>query len=369
MIGPFVSVVMPSYNHEKFVAGAIESVLSQSFENFEFLISDDGSKDGTQAIISKFTDPRIKFLANPVNRGACVVHNELLDLAQGKYVALINSDDMWRPGKLASQVAYLEANPSVGGHFGRAGYIDKDGNSLSKGAVAFGRVFDQPNRTQAEWIRFFFDVGNCLCHPTSMIRRECYVELGGYNNRMRQLPDYDLWVRFLKKYSLHIADEPLIDFRVLPGENASAHTSENSIRTINEHYLIAAHFFDGMDADLFIEAFKDRVKSDRNASREQIVIEQTLQYFVHNQWLGGVYKAVGLQRLFNHLCDPAQREILLNVYGIDDREFQKMSAHFDAFRPNVPLSTVPDHQIKEEFLKRVKLRLGRRVRMGWKNRH
>lgn len=366
MTRPLVSVVMPSYNHEKFVAQAIESVLSQSFNDFEFLISDDGSKDGTQAVIGRFADPRIKFLANPVNRGACVVHNELLDLAQGKYIALINSDDMWRPGKLASQVAYLEANPNVSGHFGRAAYFDKDGKSLSKGAVAFGRVFDQPNRSQAEWIRFFFDVGNCLCHPTSMIRRECYLELGGYNNRMRQLPDYDFWIRFLKKYSLYIVDEALIDFRVLPGENASAPTSENSIRTINEHYLIAAHFFDGMDSDLFADAFKDRIKSDPNSSSDHILIEQTLQYFAHNQWLGGVYKAVGLQRLFNHLCDPVQRQILLEVYGIDDRKFHKMSANFDAFRPNIPLSTVSDFQIKEEFVRRVKSRIGRRVRAGWR---
>ncbi|AYZ67546.1 glycosyltransferase [Burkholderia multivorans] len=360
MTNPLVSVIMPSYNHGLFVADAIGSVLSQSFGDYEFLISDDGSKDDTVEVIERFDDPRIKLKANRINRGACVVHNELLDMARGKYVALINSDDMWKPGKLALQVNYMESHPEIGGHFGRASYIDKDGGALSKSDVAFGRVFDQSNRSQGDWLRFFFDIGNCLCHPTSLIRRECYVELGGYNNRMRQLPDYDMWVRFIKSYKIHIDDAPLIDFRVLPGENASAHTSENSIRTINEHYLIAAHFFDNVGSNLFVNAFRDRIKCSEGASREVMEIEKTLQYFVHNQWLGGVYKAVGLRRLFDHLCDERQREILERDYGIDDREFQKMSAGFDAFRPNIPLATVPDHLIKDEFVKRVKYRIVRR---------
>lgn len=358
---PLVSVIMPSYNHARFIGRAIESVLSQSFADFEFLISDDGSRDNTREVVRQYDDRRIRFFDNKENRGACVVHNELLKNSQGKYVALINSDDMWVAGKLERQVAFLERNPDIGAHFGRATYIDERDAELRKSAVPFGHVFDQGNRSQAEWFRFFFDVSNCLCHPTSMIRRDCYIELGGYNNRFRQLPDYDMWIRFVKRFQVQIDDEPLIRFRVLPGENASAATTQNGIRTINEHYLIAEHYFDGVSDDLFLRAFKDRLKPGVPDEKRDLEIEKTLQYFAHNQWLGGVYKAVGVRRLFDHLNDEAQSNTLREFYGIDDRVFQQMSVEFDAFRPRIALSTVPDREVVQEFWTRVKRRSLRKL--------
>lgn len=360
MSTPLVSVVMPSYNHARFIGRAIESVLSQSFSDFEFLIADDGSRDESANVIRSYKDKRIVFFENKENRGACVVHNDLLAAARGEYVALINSDDMWVEGKLEYQVNFMESNKGVGGHFGRASYIDENDNEIKKSSMPFGRVFDQDNRSQANWLRFFFDVSNCLCHPTSMIRRACYTEIGGYNNRFRQLPDYDMWIRFVKRYQLHIGEDPLIRFRVLPGENASAATEQNQIRVINEHYLIAAHFFDDLADDIFLQAFADRLAPDVADSLRCIRIEQTLQYFTPNQWLGGVYKAVGLRRLFDHLNHPEERMVLSDVYGIDDRVFQKMSVEFDAFRPRTIMSAIPDREIVQEFWYRVRRRLRQR---------
>lgn len=364
MSTPRVSVVMPSYNHARFIGRAIESVLSQSFGDFEFLIADDGSKDDTAEIVRSYNDKRISFVANKENRGACVVHNELLAAATGEYVALINSDDMWADGKLLRQVDFLDRNRDVGAHFGRAIYVDENGKHIDKSTMPFGGVFDQPNRTRGEWLRFFFDVSNCLCHPTSLIRRECYLVVGGYNNRFRQLPDYDMWIRFIKKYQLHIESDPFIRFRVLPGENASAATESNQIRVINEHYLIAAHFFDDVADDLFLHAFSDRLAPGVSHSRRNVAIEKTLQYFSPNQWLGGVYKSVGLRRLFDHLNNAEERGVLHDVYGIDDRAFQRMSAEFDAFRPRTVMSAVPDREVLREFLYRVKRRLRLNARGG-----
>ena len=95
-----VSVVMPSYSHEKYVGIAIKSVLNQSFRDYEFLISDDCSPDHTVDEIKKFQDDRIKLHVFSKNQGATVNHKYLIDRAQGKYVALINSDDVWLPGRL-----------------------------------------------------------------------------------------------------------------------------------------------------------------------------------------------------------------------------------------------------------------------------
>lgn len=353
---------MPSYNHARFIGQAIESVLGQSFFDYEFLISDDGSADNTREVVEKYNDPRIRFFYNIKNRGACTIHNELLQFSSGKYIALINSDDVWVEGKLERQVDFLETRPNISAYFGKASFIDEHGDSINKIQVPFGKIFDQKNRPRARWLRFFFDVGNCLCHPTSMIRRECYLKLGGYNNRMRQLPDYDMWIRLVKQYEIHIDDRSLIKFRVLPGENASAATSQNVVRTINEHYLIAAHFFDELDDDTFRQAFHDRFYPGVEESIRDLEIEKTLQYFCDNQWLGGVYKAIGLRRLFEHLNDEDQRKKLYDVYGIDDRNFQKISAEFDAFKPRSVLSSSSDWEIAYEFWNRVKIRARRTLR-------
>ena len=97
---PKVTVIIPSYNHAKFIGEAIQSVLDQTFQDFEILIRDDGSKDNSIEIIKQFTDSRIKFAANPHNMGACYTANTMIDEANGEYIALLNSDDVWMLDKL-----------------------------------------------------------------------------------------------------------------------------------------------------------------------------------------------------------------------------------------------------------------------------
>ncbi len=104
MSDPIISVVMGTFNHAPFVAQCIDSVLTQDFIDFEFLISDDGSADQTAEIVAAQTDTRIRFERNTRNRGAALILNELIERARGRYIAVINSDDAWLPGKLSEQV-------------------------------------------------------------------------------------------------------------------------------------------------------------------------------------------------------------------------------------------------------------------------
>ena len=333
---PTVSVIMATYNHADFVKQAIESVLAQQGVDFEFLIADDGSADRTREVVASIKDERIRFFPNEINRGACVVTNELVECASGEFIALINSDDYWTtPDKLADQVQILRERPSVGACFGRARFVDKDGQFIDKASLPFGTVFDQENRSQGQWLRYFFDHGNCICHPTMLIRTLCYEELGMYNNRLRQLPDFDMWIRLVKRYEIFISDRELINFRILPGENASSQTVENSIRSINEHYLIAESFFDGTERDQLIEGFADMLVAKDIPSKEHLDIEKARLFFIENQWLGNPYKIIGLLGMFKLLNSPRHFNLLSRTYGIDDRWFQKKMSEIDVLRPRV----------------------------------
>lgn len=360
--GPRISVIMPSYNHARFVRAAIDSVLAQTFSDFELLISDDGSSDDSVSIISACDDRRIRFFAHADNRGACIVTNELIENASGEFIALINSDDEWVPGKLQRQLDFMERNPNVGACFSKVGWIDREGHDLMNSAVSFGTVFDQPNRTRHEWLRHFFFKGNCLCHPSVLIRRTCYRELGLYDNRLRQLPDFEMWVRVVKRYDIHILDEALVRFRVLPGENVSSPTMANLQRSNNELFFIFRRFFDGVTASLLREGFGDLMQRREVDGEVEIAIEKAFLFFSPGLWNPGMYQLIGLDMLHGMLARDPHKAVLALDYGFDDRAFQARSAATATFQlpeqTGVDWSRVGARQMIWALLRRISEKLG-----------
>jgi hypothetical protein len=333
MTEPLVSVVMGTYNHAGFVAEAIASVLMQDFMDFEFLIADDGSTDRTAEIVAAETDPRVHFTPNVVNRGAALVLNELVARARGRYVAVINSDDAWLPGKLTEQVEILESNPDIGAVFGRVQFFDSDGDVIAKDALVFGHVFDKENRSRGEWLKYFFFHGNCLCHPTVLIRRVLYRTVGPYDNSLRQLPDLDMWVRLVKHTDIFVSSCTMINFRVLPGENTSSDTGLNRIRTLNEHFFIALDFFSGASAALLGDGFGDRLKYPDLPTDAHVVIEKAFLFLHPVLSLTQVYQIVALMKLRALLADSTCRAILKRDYDFDDKALQRLAAEADGLQP------------------------------------
>jgi len=361
MSTPDVSVIMPTYNHAPFVEEAMRSVLAQEGVSFEFLIADDGSKDGTADAVRRISDRRIQFTAHPINRGACVTTNELISKAQGKYVALINSDDRWvGTDKLLKQVRLLESHPNIGASFGRARYIDQAGKPLAKRDLQTGSVFDKDNRSRGAWLRHFFDHGNCLLHPSVLIRRSCYEELGAYDNRYRQLPDFDMWIRVIKRYDIHVAPEDYVEFRILPGENASSQTMANGIRTINEHYLIARQFFDGIRPEELQQGFADQCAGHFD-SADCVRIEGALLLMglkgSYSPDLDNPYKVAALEKFFDLLGNEHTRALLKERFDIDDLWFQKRMSEVAVLRfrvdPNLIAGTPPKPERKRRKVKRL----------------
>lgn len=346
---PTISVIMATYNHAKYVEQAINSVLAQQDVDFEFLIADDGSSDNTRDVVASIVDDRIRFFPNTINRGACVVTNELIQRATGNYIALINSDDYWSGDrKLSYQLSVLTENPLLGATFGRAQFVDSEGNNISRFTLPFGEVFEQDNRSQGKWIRRFFEHGNCICHPTVLIRRKIYDELGLYNNRLRQLPDFDMWIRLVKRYPIHVSEQSLINFRILPGENASSQTLPNSIRTINEHFLIAERFFDNISCVDLLDGFHDLLKRPDILSEVTLDIEKALLFLVNNQWLGRPYQLVALLKLKELLDSEIYSEILAREFDVDDRWFQAQLAAIDVLMAPPPEPTARIKRVYSE---------------------
>ena len=224
---PTVSVLVKSYQHAPYVRQTIESVLAQSFQDFEIVVTDDGSTDGTAEILRGFTDPRIRLECHLENRGISAAMNATVARARGRYLAILNSDDWALPGRLRRQVGFLDANPDVGLVFGMPRPVDEAGLP-TQAFNDFSLPLRFPDFSRRTWLRFFFFHHNTVCAPTAMIRREAYEAAGPYDLRLTNLQDYDMWIRMLMAgQNIHVLPDSLTAFRIREGlANASAPSPE-----------------------------------------------------------------------------------------------------------------------------------------------
>ena len=241
--GPLVSVVVASYNHAPFVADCLRSALSQGIDPLEIIVTDDGSTDSTAEQIAALANPRIHLHRFAQNRGACVALNDAIRRSRGRYIAVLNSDDLFLPGKLRRQLQHLQQNPRVGAVFGWPAFINEQGQPFDDPSHKDHAVFHQPNRSRHQWLRHFFDQGNALCHPTALIRREVYQTVGLYDPRLAQVPDLDQWIRVCMRYDIHVLPEPLTAFRIRSQQqNASAARPEVVRRDAWERACTLRHY-------------------------------------------------------------------------------------------------------------------------------
>jgi Glycosyl transferase family 2 len=259
---PWVSVVLPSYNHAPFVAAAVESVLNQTITDIELIVVDDGSTDGTPEIVANIQDPRLRLVRLGENR---LRHprNLALGLTQAPNIAFQNSDDLWLPEKLETQLALLEEREELVACFTDVEIIDNDGTALS-GSWANG-LFSTENRTNARWLRHFFDLGNCLCLTSALVRRSAMEMAGVFRGQYVQLSDLDLWTRLAALGQFHIVDERLTRFRVVTGnkglENLSGPKIASQNRSVIEHADLLHNFVTPPIFDMLPDIFPDVIGS------------------------------------------------------------------------------------------------------------
>jgi len=205
MSSPVISVVMPVYNSEPYLAEAIESILNQTFADFEFLIFDDGSTDRSPEIIREYArkDARIIPQFSPINRGYVVHLNEGIRRSRGRYIARMDSDDVALSTRLELQAKFLSKNPSAGVVGTSCIRIDEQGDEIGP-----GRRSATPS--YLFWQTFFV---NPLSHPTVLYRKEAIESVGGYDESRMPAEDYCLWTRMLGKWEMYNIEEPLLKYR------------------------------------------------------------------------------------------------------------------------------------------------------------
>jgi len=214
---------MPVYNGGKYLNAAIESILSQTEKDFEFIIINDGSKDNSAEIIKSYTDHRIVYVEQE-NHGLAATLNRGIDIAHGKYIARMDADDIALPARLEAQVAYLESHPRTA-VIGTWAEIFTDTES--------GQRFHF-HPTDNDEIKFFLMRNNPFVHSSVMFRRDACIEVGCYTtDPARQPPeDYELWSRMAKEYDMANIGQVLLRYREIPTSICRTVNFEDKVRMI-----------------------------------------------------------------------------------------------------------------------------------------
>jgi glycosyltransferase involved in cell wall biosynthesis len=218
---PALTVAMSVYNGAAFLPAAIESVLCQTFGDFEFLVLDDGSTDGSRTVAEDYAarDARIRVIARE-NRGLVASLNELFAAARAPLVARFDADDICMPDRFARQLAFLAGNPDHGLVGAATRYIDTSGKPAPNTPI------ERPT-THAEFLANLED-GPLLCHSAVMVRRNLVRDAGGYRRAFRHAEDYDLWLRLSRVTRIHNLPECLLAYRISPEQVSSRHMIEQA---------------------------------------------------------------------------------------------------------------------------------------------
>ncbi|MGB3188509.1 MAG: glycosyltransferase [Limnoraphis sp.] len=324
---PRVSVVIPAYNQAAYISQAVDSVLRQTYQDFEIIIVNDGSSDQTVEKILENNDPRIRLFSFEQNHGESIATNYGIQQAQGELIAILHSDDVFVPKKLEKQVLFLDQNPQYQAVLSYPQLIDSQGENLPPSNSFLDQVFLQQNRTRFQWLNTFFSKDNCLCQTSSLIRKNCYSQIGFYDSRFRQIPDFDFWVRFCLKYELYILPEPLVNYRVHQS-NISGIKPETIIRHNFELSQTLKRYFCQDVYENLLKIFPDCLEFGEQLN------PQLAAFLIARQALKverSPHRYLGLDTLFNLLGDPKKSSLIKQYYNFDYSNLSFLTGSYDIF--------------------------------------
>jgi glycosyltransferase involved in cell wall biosynthesis len=238
MILPKVSIIVPTYNRAHMVTETIDSILAQTFKDFELIVVDNESADNTEEVIKSYPDQRIRYFKHQNNGVVAVNRNYGIGKAQGQYIAFCDDDDLWLPEKLERQVELLDSNDELGLVYADSYVIDSNGD-LRENTYFYGR---KPVRGN-DFSELFQD--NSIPLLTAIVRREVLDKVGVFNPRYIVSQDYDLWLRIAKYHPVDFIEQPLAKYRV----HSEGFYQKNSVLAYRENLQIMDYWLN-RDPDL-----------------------------------------------------------------------------------------------------------------------
>ncbi len=236
---PAVTVLMTVYNGLPYLREAIESVLNQTFTDFEFLIIDDASTDESAACIRSYKDPRIRRVCNSKNAGQADALNQGLAIARGETIARLDQDDVCLPNRFQRQLDFLKARPDLAGAGTWLIYIGPDGRKIGFEPGAS----DLPAGNFGTFAGLLWTQATPVGHPTVMIRRRILQEMGGYEQAFAPAEDFALWTRLgLSRQHMGVVPEPLVKARIHPRQQSVEKKEVQRAKGMQAHQRFIAAF-------------------------------------------------------------------------------------------------------------------------------
>ena len=237
---PLVSIIIPSYNHMNYIEESIMSALNQTYDNIELIVIDDGSKDDSVAVIKKMADKHgFKFIHRE-NRGLSATLNEGINIAQGKYINTIASDDKLFNDKIEKQVRFMEDNPQFSMCYGKVIAIDNSGKEIKWSDRA----------AKQGWVYKDLLISNFIPAASAFIRKDVIEAVGGYDVNIC-IEDRDMWLRIAQKYQIGYLDEYLAYYR---------QHDTNMSKNVFEMYLAQKQIFEKHKTSEFYDEIMRRHK-------------------------------------------------------------------------------------------------------------
>ncbi len=325
---PLVSIRLITYNHEKYIKEAIYSVLSQTFQDYELIIVNDGSTDATDLIIKRILErennPKIRYIYQE-NQGVSSALNTAILNAKGKYIASMSGDDVCYPHRLERQMQFIrETGAKI--VFSWVDIIDDNSNIITEKHRS-NIIFNQPHRSRIELLKYFFFNCNYINAVTGLIERDLLIKAGLYCLTSIQLQDFDMWVKLAKKYDIYMLTEKLVKYRIQDNNNnLSASEPDKLNRSYFEYQQIYRTFFDDFSMDLFKQVFVNEIKLKNFSSNIHYELEKAFIYLLHK---APHIQIIGREKLYHLLQDEFILKIAQSEYNFGLPDLFELTKNFD----------------------------------------
>ena len=273
---PIVTVLMTVYNGKNYLNEAIESVLCQTLDNYEFLIVDDASTDNSIEIINSYKDSRIKLLKNRENIGQTASLNEGLAIAQGQYIARFDQDDVCLPKRLEDQVAFFKKNPSISIVCSREYSIDIEGNRIG--------VWKRDLNNYGDFLGYIILGLNPVWTPSVMFVKDVFLELGGFDVAYGPASDFEFWSRIaLKRLNAKVVPEFHQLRRIHDQSQSNFMADEQSQATKRALFNVITYFSEEEDnRDLLSALLLENLKISKFNKKDFLVVSKKINALIEN---------------------------------------------------------------------------------------